>query len=75
MALRPRKAAMKLKRPADKGQVGQHPAHGDEGGEEVGGHGPQRVGEVGEDEDRHDGAQHDVEGEFQRAVDGSQVTH
>jgi hypothetical protein len=61
--------------PADKGQVGQHPAHRDEGGEEVGRDGPQRVGEVGEDEDRHDSAQQHVEGEFQRAVDGSQVTH
>jgi hypothetical protein len=74
MALRPRKAVMKLKRLLTKDRSAQHPAHGDEGGKQVGGHRSQRVRKVGEDQDRDDRAQKDVEGEFQGAVDGAQGT-
>jgi hypothetical protein len=65
---------MKLKRLLIKKQVGQHPAHRDEGGEQVGRHSPQRARKVGEHQDRDDRSQQDVEGEFEGAADEVQLT-
>src|SRR5215204_7717428 len=68
------KGGNEVEAPAEEKQVGQHPDHGDEGGEQVGRHSPHRVRKVGEDQDRGDRAQQDVEGEFEGAVDEVQLT-